>query len=72
VLWDAILHWFDSKIANGPLEGISSPFQAAKGKARGYKVTCNLKAIIYLVAAKLELSLTALNQRRTVYNINEL
>jgi hypothetical protein len=48
--WDGILRWFDSKIANGLIVGINSPVQAAKAKARGYRPTRNLKAIIYLLA----------------------
>lgn len=55
--WDGILRWFDSKIANGFSEGINSLVQAAKAKARGYRSTRNLKAIIYLIAGKLELQL---------------
>ena len=55
--WDGILRWFDSKIANGILEGINSLVQAAKAKARSYRSTRNLKAIIYLIAGKLELKL---------------
>ena len=31
------LRWFDSKIANGLIEGINSLVQAAKAKARGYR-----------------------------------
>jgi len=56
---DGILRWFDTKVANGVLEGINSLVQAAKAKAkaRGYRSTRNLKAIIYLIAGKLELSL---------------
>jgi transposase len=55
--WDGILRWHDTHIANGILEGINSLVQAAKAKARGYRSTRNLKAIIYLIAGKLELSL---------------
>src|SRR3954466_12342898 len=54
--WDGILRWHDTHIANGILEGINSLVQAAKAKARGYRSTRNLKAIIYLIAGKLELS----------------
>ena len=54
-----ILHWFDSKIANGLIEGINSLVQAAKAKARGYRSTRNLKAIIYLLAGKLDMQLPA-------------
>jgi len=53
--WDGVLRWFDSKIANGLIEGINSLVQAAKAKARGYRSTRNLKAIIYMIAGKLDL-----------------
>jgi transposase len=52
-----ILAWFHSRIANGLIEGINSLVQAAKAKARGYRSTRTLKAIIYLIAGKLELAL---------------
>ena len=57
--WDGILRWFNSKIANGLIEGINSLIQAAKAKARGYRSTRNLKAIVYLIAGKLDLRLAA-------------
>jgi transposase len=57
--WDGILRWFDSRIANGLIEGINSLVQAAKAKARGYRSTRNLKAIVYLLAGKLDLELPA-------------
>ncbi len=52
---DGILAWFDSRIANGLIEGINSLVQAAKAKARGYRTPRNLKAITDLVAGKLDL-----------------
>ena len=55
--WDGVLRWFDSRIANGLIEGINSLVQAAKAKARGYRSTRNLKAIIYMIAGKLDLRL---------------
>lgn len=57
--WDGILRWFHSKIANGLIEGINSLVQAAKAKARGYRSTRNLIAIVYLLAGKLDLRLPA-------------
>jgi len=57
--WDGILRWFDSKIANGLIEGINSLVQAAKAKARGYRTIRNLKAMVYLLAGKLDLKLPA-------------
>jgi transposase len=57
--WDGILRWFDSKIANGLIEGINSLVQAAKAKARGYRSTRYLKAMVYLLAGKLDLRLPA-------------
>ena len=55
--WNGILRWHESKIANGILEGINSLVQAAKAKARGYRSSRNLKAMIYLIAGRLELAL---------------
>jgi transposase len=55
--WHGILRWFHTRIANGIMEAINSLVQAAKAKARGYRSTRNLKAIIYLIAGKLELAL---------------
>jgi transposase len=57
--WNGILRWFDSRIANGLIEGINSLVQAAKAKARGYRSIRNLKAMIYLVAGKFDLRLPA-------------
>jgi transposase len=57
--WDGIMRWFDSKIANGLIEGINSLVQAAKAKARGYRSIRNLKAMVYLLAGKLDLRLPA-------------
>ena len=54
---DGILRWFNSKIANGLIEGINSLVQAAKAKARGYRSTRTIKAITYLIAGKLDLRL---------------
>ena len=55
--WNGVLRWFDTRIANGIMEAINSLVQASKAKARGYRSTRNLKAIIYLIAGKLELAL---------------
>jgi transposase len=52
-----ILAWFDSRIANGLIEGINSLVQAAKAKARGYRNRETLKAITYLIAGRLDLKL---------------
>lgn len=57
--WHGILRWFDSRIANGLIEGINSLVQAAKAKARGYRSIRNLKAMVYLLAGKLDLRLPA-------------
>ena len=55
--WDGILRWFHSAIANGLIEGINSLVQAAKAKARGYRSSRNLIAIVYLITGKLDLRL---------------
>ena len=57
--WHGILRWFHSRIANGIIKGINSLVQAAKAKARGYRSTRNLKAMVYLIAGKLDFRLPA-------------
>ena len=52
--WDGILRWFTSKLTNGILEGLNSLIQAAKSRARGYRTTKNLIAMIYLIGTKLK------------------
>jgi transposase len=51
--WDGIINWKISNINNGILEGLNSVVQAAKRKARGYKMK-HLKTIAYLVTANLD------------------
>lgn len=54
---EGILRWFSSLITNGLLEGINSLIQAAKAKARGYRTTRYLIAIVYLIAGKFDFKL---------------
>jgi transposase len=53
--WDGILNWKKSQINNGILEGLNSVLQAAKRKARGYKIK-HFKTIAYLLTGKLDFS----------------
>jgi len=55
--WPGILHWFESRISNGLLEGLNSLVQSAKRRARGYRSTRNYIAMIYLTVGKLDLAL---------------
>ena len=55
--WDGVVRWFQSKVSNGVLEAISSLVQAAKRRARGYRTTKNLMAIVHLTAGKLDFGL---------------
>lgn len=55
--WNGILRWFTSGISNGILEGLNSLVQSAKSKARGYRSTRNLIAMIYLVGGRLQFAL---------------
>jgi len=57
---EGVLRWFVSRITNGLLEGINSLIQSAKARARGFRTTENLKAIIYLIVGKLDLQTTHL------------
>lgn len=54
--WTGIVNWAENRITNGILEGFNSIFQAAKAKARGYKKTETIKAIIYILTGKLDFS----------------
>jgi transposase len=51
--WQGVIRWHHSQVSNGLLEGLNSLVQAAKRRARGYRSTRNYKAMIYLVAGKL-------------------
>jgi transposase len=51
--WLGVIRWHHSKVSNGLLEGLNSLIQAAKRRARGYRSARNYKAMIYLVAGKL-------------------
>jgi transposase len=51
--WDGIIQWKKSQINNGILEGLNSVVQAAKRKARGYKVK-HFKTIVYLITGGLD------------------
>jgi transposase len=55
---DGVLRWFTSRVSNGLLEGINSLIQAAKAKARGYRSTCNLITMVYLIAGRLDIRVT--------------
>jgi len=54
--WDGVIRWWTSKINNGILEGLNSVIQAAKSKARGYKLAKNFETIAYLLAGDIDLS----------------
>ena len=55
--WDGVLQWFKSQITNGILEGLNSLIQAAKARARGYRTSKNLIAMIYLIGGKFNFGL---------------
>jgi len=50
--WDGIIHWKESQINNGILEGLNSIIQAAKRKARGYGKN-HFKTMAFLLTGKL-------------------
>lgn len=56
---DGILRWFTTKMTNGYLESLNGLIQAAKRKARGYRTTKNLIAMVYATVNKLQFGLTA-------------
>lgn len=52
--WKGILNWFQSHINNAILEGINSLISVAKIRARGFRSTRYLIAIVHLVAGKID------------------
>jgi len=51
--WAGILRWKTSQINNGILEGLNSVIQAAKRKARGYKIE-HFKVMAFLLTGKFD------------------
>lgn len=54
-----IMNYFHDRLTNAICEGINSLVQAAKRKARGFNTFEGFKAMIFLVAGKLELDAPA-------------
>ena len=54
--FDGILRWKESQINNGILEGLNSVIQAAKRKARGYKIN-HFKTMAFLLTGKFNFNL---------------
>ena len=52
--WSGIIHFVESRITNGILEGINSKVQLAKRRARGYRNTGNFINMIYFLCGKMK------------------
>ena len=52
--WSGIIHFVESRITNGLLEGINSKVQLAKRRARGYRNTNNFINMIYFLCGKMK------------------
>jgi transposase len=52
--WSGIIHFVESRITNGVLEGINSKVQLAKRRARGYRNTNNFINMIYFLCGKMK------------------
>jgi transposase len=59
--WKGILNWFRSHITNAVLEGINSLISVAQFRARGFRTTRYLAAIIYLAAGGIDFELPIQN-----------
>ncbi len=53
---DGIVAWTQTRQTNGFLEAINGLFQAAKRKARGYGNFATIRAVVFLLAGKLDFS----------------
>jgi transposase len=54
--WSGIVHFVESRITNGILEGINSKIQLAKRRARGYRNINNFINMIFFLCGKLKFS----------------
>lgn len=54
--WFGIIHFVESRLSNGILEGINNKIQLAKRRARGYRNTDNFINMIYFLCGKLNFS----------------
>ena len=52
--WSGIIHFVESRITNGLLEGINSKVQLAKRRARGYRNIGNFINMIYFLCGKMK------------------
>ena len=52
-----ILRWHQTRLTNAVMEGLNSLLQAAKRKARGYRLHKTFITMAYLIAGKLDLKL---------------
>lgn len=53
---EGIVAWTQTRQTNGFLEAINGLFQAAKRKARGYSSFSTIRAVVFLIAGKLDFS----------------
>ena len=51
---DGIVAWAQTRQTSGFLEALNGLFQAAKRKARGYSSVDTVRAVIFLIAGKLD------------------
>jgi len=52
-----LLRWYFSRVSNGLLEATNSLIQVAKIRAKGYRTTENLIAVVYLICGDLSFEL---------------
>ena len=53
---EGIVAWTQTRQTNGFLEAFNGLFQAAKRKARGYSSFSTIRAVVFLIAGKLDFS----------------
>ena len=51
---EGIVAWAQTRQTNGFLEAINGLFQAAKRRARGYSSFSTIRAVVFLIAGKLD------------------
>jgi hypothetical protein len=65
--WSGIVHFVESHITNGILEGINSKIQLAKRRARSYRNINNFINMIYFLCEKLKFDYQSISHRALVF-----
>jgi transposase len=67
VHWQSIVHFFESRISNGVLEGINNAIQLAKHRARGFRNIDNSVNMIYFLCCWMKFDYPLISNRTNIF-----